>query len=92
MKILLSEGGSVLQLASENPDDAQFLKKLVTDYMSPMKPPVAEVFIRLLPDGLMHLRSERNGRFDSSYPDLPQERVMSLELPKLIAELQHTSV
>lgn len=92
MKLLMSAGGSVLQLASENPDDAQFLKKLVTDYMSPKKPPLAEVFIRLLPDGLMHLRSERNGRFDSSYADYPQERVMGIELPKLIAELRHTSV
>lgn len=88
MKLKFGTSVNTLHLQAETPEDKYFLLQTIRSYMEPKKPPLAEVFIELQPDGLMHLRSERNGRFDSSYGPKPQERVMTIELPKLIAELR----
>jgi hypothetical protein len=87
MKLLI-KGGALLQMTAETPEDRKSIQQLVMYHMEPKSPPLAEVFIKLLPNGLMHLSSQRLGGFDSSYANFSQERVMTIELPKLIAELR----
>lgn len=48
----------------------------------------ARIIIDIAADGACHLRSEFMGRVDACYATVPDERLLAVEIPKLLAELR----
>jgi hypothetical protein len=88
MKLLIEKGGATLTLRAEHPDDRVFIKRLVVDHVEPPKVPAAEIQLELREDGQIHFFARCAGQLFCIGPTKPQEQALTVELPKLIAELR----
>lgn len=87
MKLTADAGGATLLFTAETKEDKSSLLSMVMDHMCPAVAGGAYITIELRPNGEWKLSSELAGRMHTSYARLPQERVLTIELPKLMAEL-----
>ena len=88
MKLTFSTGGDALHLEAETPEDKKFLGGVVRDYVEPPRVRNAEIRLDIRLDGQIGMTSECGGRFYTGGLIKPQDQVLAVELPRLIAQLR----